>query len=296
MAMSTFKTLRISFCNHKMFMMIAFALLFWVSIAWTQNIQIIKATDLIAVIDQGSMNGIQKGDYFVVKRLVDNSWQEITYAEAISVKEDMSGIRVLDIAPQIMLVERDIVEKVTMQSESNTSLNSEPVQTSTHVNQNQSDSQGSVWQRDTKLFFLGPVTGLFVPLGDAKNLFNNTSCYGGMLGFRFRHNWDISLHFLYATKNQGWTFWNLQMLGRRYLSEHFLLDFGYGISYPEIYTNQSVGSVNNGSLHLGILLGAGYVFPIAFTTQFEIGFLFHIYPNFGDGSGEFLTVQGRLVL
>ncbi|MCJ7813199.1 hypothetical protein MUP95_07795, partial [bacterium] len=116
------------------------------------------------------------------------------------------------------------------------------------------------------------------------------------LGFRFRRDLDMSLNFLYATKDQGWTFWNLQMLGRRYLSGHLLIDFGYGISYPEILINQGGSPVSSGSLRLGILAGAGYLFPVAFTTQFEIGFLFHIYPNFGDGSGEFLTIQGRLIL
>ncbi|MCJ7812681.1 hypothetical protein MUP95_05090, partial [bacterium] len=66
--MCTPKTLQISFCNHKMSAMLVIVFLLWASIARTQDIQIIKASDFIAVISQGTANGIQKGDYFVVKR------------------------------------------------------------------------------------------------------------------------------------------------------------------------------------------------------------------------------------
>ncbi len=290
------KSLCISFCHYRMSVTVLLLFLFWTSIAWTQNIKIIKANDIIGVIDQGSANGIQRGDYFVVKRFVNNVWREITYAEAIEVREDMTGIKVLDIAPQIALTTEDVVEKVLFESESSTPSNSESTQTVDRGDGIQTDSPSSVWQRDTKPVYLGPTAGLFVPLGDMKDLFENVLCYGGTLGFRFRPDLDMSLNFLYATKDQGWAFWNLQMLGRRYFSGQFLIDFGYGVSYPEIRISQGGSSFSSGNLRLGILGGAGYTFPIAFTAQFEIGFLFHIYPNFGNGSGQFLTIQGRLIL
>lgn len=293
--MCALKNLRISICNYKVLYVIVIVL-FWASIAQTQTIQIIKTNDLIAVINQGSYNGILEGDYFVVKRLINGSWRDITYAEAVDVREDMTGIKVLDIAPQISLTTDDVVEKVSLQSESSNQPVSQSVQTSSRINQIQTDSAPPVFQRDTKLVYLGPTAGLFVPLGDMKDIFENVLCYGGTLGFRFRPDLDMSLNFLYATKEEGWTFWNLQMLGRRYFSGQFLIDFGYGISYPEIAVNQGGSSFSSGNLRLGILLGAGYMFPVAFTTQFEIGFLFHYYPHFSDGAGQFLTVQGRLIL
>ncbi len=294
--MRAIKSMRISFCNYKLFVVIVLVMLLWTSIAWTQTIQVIKTNELIAVINQGSRNGIQEGDYFVVRRLVDNTWRDMTYAEAVDVREDMTGIKVLDIAPQVSLTTEDVVEKVLLESESGNPSDSEPMQTMGMSNDVQTDFSSSVRQRDTRLVYLGPTAGLFMPLGDMQDLFDTALCYGGMLGFHFRHDLDMSLSFLYATKYQGWTFWNLQMLGRRYISQHFMLDFGYGVSYPEVLMSQGGGSFSSRNLRLGILLGAGYTLPVALTAQFEIGFLFHIYPNFSEGSGEFLTVQGRLIL
>ncbi|MBN2030804.1 hypothetical protein JW824_11225 [bacterium] len=294
--MGALKSLRISFCDHRIAVAVFIVFLFGASVAWTQNIQIIKTSDIIAVINQGYMDGIQKGDYFVVRRLINNTWRDITYAEAIDARENMTGIKVLDIAPQISLTTDDVVEKVSLESESSMSSDSEPVQTADGGSAIQTNVPTSAWQRNTNWVYLGPAAGLFMPLGDMKELFDAALCYGGMLGFRFRRDLDMSLHFLYATKNQEWTFWNLQMLGRRYISQNFMLDFGYGVSYPEIFVSQGGGSFSSGNLRLGILLGAGYTFPVALTAQFEIGFLFHVYPHFDEGSGQFLTIQGRLVL
>ncbi len=291
--MSCFHHFRISFWKYSIFSWIMTVFFLCTSIVQAQDIQIIKASDLIAVINQGTANGIQKGDYFVVKRFMNNSWQKISYAEAVDVRENMTGIKVLDVAPQVALTEKDVVEKIMLQQGSSNLLNSELVQPSANSNEIQAASQ---LQRNERLVYLGPSAGLFMPLGDMKDLFENALCYGGTLGFRFRRDLDMSINFLYATKNQEWTFWNLQMLGRRYLSESFLIDFGYGVIYPEILNNQGGSFVSSGSLRLGICVGSSYRFPVALTTQAEIGFLLHLYPNFGDGSGEFLTIQGRLIL
>ena len=82
------------------------------------------------------------------------------------------------------------------------------------------------------------------------------------------------------------------MLGRRYFADKYLLDIGYGISYHKI-ADAGLGS---GDINLGFVGGFGYSFPVALSTWFEFGFLYHYYPNFGDQSGQFLTVQGRLIL
>jgi len=282
----------ISFRKERVHFLTILLFLIWVSAAFSQGIQVLKTNGLAAVISEGSGGGIKNGDYVLVKRLKNGSWKNITYAVVTNVKYDIAKIVVPKNAPQVDLKVGDSVEKIKLPAkESNKKITSAaeskkrkrlPLNPPSPISSN--------------VVYLGPTAGVFVPLGDMKDSFQNNFGYGGIIGIRFRQYFDVSMRFFYTAKSNEWSFWNVQLLGRRYYGKFFLLDFGYGICYPESKIGQASFSNGGEPIRLGFIGGFGFSLPVAFTTQFELGCLFQYYPNFGDKAGRFLTIQGRLVL
>lgn len=261
-------------------------LIFWGATVLGQDIKILKTNGMIAVIGEGTTGGLQQGDYVLVKRFINDSWKNITYAVVTHVRSSMSRIKVSESAPQLPLKLGDVVEKINMNSlpVAKKSAPDKPTSVASPVNKN------------NKLIYLGPTAGAFIPLGDMKDVFQNSVGYGGILGIRFRQDLDVSMRFFYTAEGSKWSFWNVELLGRRYYGGGFLVDFGYGICYPEIASG-AMGFSNGGeTIRLGFIGGFGFTFPVALSTRFEIGGLFHYYPHFGDKTGNFITAQGRLIL
>ncbi|HEX9935368.1 MAG TPA: hypothetical protein VGB38_09245, partial [bacterium] len=145
-----------------------------------------------------------------------------------------------------------------------------------------------------KRVYLGPQIGAFVPVGEMADIFESSFGYGGIIGAQFRKNLDVCLQFFFAAKKDEWSFWNLQLLGRRYLNTNVLFDFGYGITYPEYVSHGLYGG--GGNIQLGLSLGLTYNAPFSSSTWFEMGVLYQYYPNFAEHAGQFFTIQGRLLL
>ena len=279
--------LYVSFRNLRLFFLYPIVSLLLTSVTFSQEIKIIQSRDQIAVINQGSTGGIQEGELFAVKRFVNDIFEEITYVEVTHIRNNIARIQVMSEAPQEDLQIGDVVEKLDAGSVAD--------RIGRHsVTENSVFSASSV--STTKFIYLGPTIGGFIPLGDMKDIFESHIVYGGILGVRFRENLDVSIRFFYTAKKNDWSLWDVQLLGRRYIGNHFLMDFGYGICYSEGSGNSNGSSGGGEPIHLGFIGGMGLILPIAFKTHFEIGLLFHYYPNFGDRHGQFLTIQGRLVL
>lgn len=288
--MPVFYHFKISSRNSALHFLCIVVFLFWASLANSQGIQVLKSNGKAAVINEGTWAGVKKGELMAVNRFMNDGWKVITYAEVTHVRNNMARIQIVDDAPQVKMQIGDTVEKFHSNS-------SNPTRPNSVRNENSSSySRFNPHGENMKSIYLGPTTGAFIPLGDMKDTFEDHLGYGGIIGTRFRSDLDVSMRFFYAAQNSEWTFWSVQLLGRRYFSNNFLLDFGYGICYPEVVGGMTGFSGGAETIRLGFLGGLGYVFPIAFTTQFEIGCLFHYYPNFGESSGQFLTIQGRLIL
>jgi len=281
---------KVSFRSIALHFLWVVVLLFLTSKANSQGIQILKSNGKAAVITEGTDAGVQKGELLAVNRFMNDGWKVITYAEVTHVRHNMARIQIVENAPQVKMQMGDSIEKLPLNSGNPTRLNSVR-------NKNSSSYSGfNPYGNSMKSIYLGPTTGAFIPLGDMKDVFEDHLGYGGIIGIRFRSDLDVSMRFFYAAQNKEWTFWSVQMLGRRYFSNNLLLDFGYGICYPEVVGSTMGFSGGVETIRLGFIGGFGYVFPIAFTTQFEIGCLFHLYPNMGENSGQFITIQGHLIL
>lgn len=281
---------KISSRNSALHFLCIVVFLFWTSMANSQGIRVLKSNGKAAVISEGTEAGVKKGELLAVNRFMNDGWKVITYAEVTHVRNNMARIQIVDAAPKVKMQMGDAVEKLRLNSSNNTRLTSVR-------NENSSSYSGfNPHGKNMKSIYLGPTTGAFIPLGDMKDTFEDHLGYGGIIGVRFRSDLDVSMRFFYAAQNSEWTFWSVQMLGRRYFSNNLLLDFGYGICYPEVVGSMKGFSGGVETIRLGFIGGFGYVFPVAFTTQFEIGCLFHLYPNMGENSGQFITIQGRLVL
>ncbi len=279
----------VSFRKKRIHFLTIFLFLIWTSNIFSQGIQVLKTNGLAAVISEGSGGGIKNGDYVLVKRLKNGSWKNITYAVVTAVRYDIAKIVVPKNAPQVNLKIGDSVEKIKLPPGYNKKITSA-------VKKEKKKVPNPPSPISSNMVYLGPTAGVFVPLGDMKNSFQSNFGYGGIIGIRFRQYFDVSMRFFYTAKSNDWSFWNVQLLGRRYYGKSFLLDFGYGVCYPESKIGQASFSSGGEPIRLGFIGGFGFSLPVAFTTQFELGCLFQYYPNFGDKAGQFLTIQGRLVL
>lgn len=247
-----------------------------------QNARILSSSGKIAVINIGSTEGVKTGDLFGILRSSNGQWNEVAQARAARVTPQLTRIELTDQYANRSILESDRVVRFQGQASAPASTTSaRPAQ----------QAQYNPTPKNVKGVYLGPTCGFFIPLGDMKDVFESRLGYGGILGFQFREDLDVSMRFFFTAKSTEWSFWNLQLLGRRYFETNFTFDFGYGISYP-----QMGGTIGSGAIRLGFIGGLGFTFPIAMKTWFEIGCLYHYYPQFGDKAGQFMTIQGRLLL
>lgn len=255
--------------------------------AAAQEYRVIRSAGDAAVIDAGSADGIQSGDLFRVFRRQGGSEREVATARVTHVLFNMTRIAVTERTGNETILEGDLAEKIEEASMGT------PEQSGPAVNRRTAPSglQRPPAQR-VKGVYLGPTAGMFLPLGDMKDVFENNFGYGGILGLQFKSDLDVSMRFFFTAKSTEWSFWNLQLLGRRYVNERVLFDFGYGISYHKIGAAQ----FGSGDILLGFIGGTGYTFPVGMNTWMELGALYHYYPHFGDKAGQFITMQARLIL
>jgi hypothetical protein len=169
-----------------------------------------------------------------------------------------------------------------------------PPRTTRSDTRNPAPSSAQAVYQGEKRVYLGPQIGAFIPVGDMADVFESTFGYGGIIGAQFRKNMDVCIQFFFAAKKEEWFFWNVQLLARRYLNQNVIFDFGYGISYPE-FMWKGVPS-GGGNIQLGLSAGLSYKVPLSSGMSFEIGAMYQYYPNFGEKAGQFLNLQGRLLL
>ena len=263
-----------------------------------QEFSVLRSSGDAAVINAGSADGIQSGDLFRVYRRDSGGEREIATARVTHVLFNMTRIEVTERVGNATILQGDLAERIEdtaiqAQEESGAAGGYEASGSSSR---SQEYTPGLRPQRPgaqrKQGVYLGPTAGMFLPLGDMKEAFQDNFGYGGIVGLQPKPGIDVSLRFFFTAKSTDWSFWNLQLLGRRYLNERFLFDFGYGVSYYKV----GEADLGSGNVILGFIAGTGYTFPIGMNTWFEIGCLYHYYPNFGDKAGQFVTIQGRLIL
>jgi hypothetical protein len=276
-------------------------------------VNVIRITGNTALISEGTADGIKKGDKVKISRLINGGWLEIaaadvieaTYNQAtIQVAEGSQALKLGDKAERIAPIPAEKRKKTAAENPSpkqtqpavkkqeNVSRPAETTSRATRASSRQ-PAQSIVYQ-DNKRVYLGPQIGAFIPVGDMADVFESTFAYGGVLGVQFRKNMDVCMQFFFAAKKDEWSFWNLQLLGRRYLNQNFIFDFGYGISYPEFILKGFPGG--GGNIQLGLSAGMTYRVPLNNDVSFELGILYQYYPSFGEKAGQFFNVQGRLFL
>jgi hypothetical protein len=294
---------------------------------YAKNITVLKSTGSAAIISSGEADGIELGDLLNVKQFVDGSWQVVTQALVTNTQYKMAKIEIARDAPRVFIAVGDVVEKVTTSNSTNSTnstSNSDPIfdtsfwetddgsdnsiysvkeesytePSSSSTRSNQNIKRNNNYNRNenvdkNKWVYLGPTLGTFIPLGKMNDSFSAGFGYGGIFGVHFRSDLDVSMRFYYSAKRKDWSFWNLQLLGRKYLHNNLIVDFGYGFFYPERMAGTGKG---RGMICLGFAGGFGVSFPVAFTVDMEFGILFHYYPTIGTRDGKFITIQGRLVL
>lgn len=254
-----------------------------------QEFSVLRSAGDAAVIDAGSADGIQSGDLFRVFRRESGGEKDIATARVTHVLFNMTRIEVTERVGNETILQGDLAEKIeetSVQAQEESGASQGYQQYSPGLQQQRTPVQR------VKGVYLGPTAGMFLPLGDMKDAFENNFGYGGILGLQFKPDLDVSMRFFFTAKSTEWSFWNLQLLGRRYVNERILFDFGYGISYHKI----GDALLGSGDILLGFIGGIGYTFPIGLNTWFELGCLYHYYPHFGDKTGQFMTIQGRLIL
>lgn len=285
-----------------------FVLSFFPLLAFGQFINVIKIAGNTAVISEGTGGGIRKGDTVKISRLISNNSIEIAIAPVIQAEYNQStvqlpaGIQPVKIGDNVEKIIIPPVPKSTSptqtavketkttprpSSKTPKAVSRQPSRTNARRN-----AISPTYQTEKKVY-LGPQIGVLIPMGDMADVFESRFGYGGIVGAQFRKNLDICLQFFFTAKKNEWSFWNLQMLGRRYLNRNVLFDFGYGIAYPEYF---HYGFRGGGNIQLGLCGGLTYSAPLSNTLWFEMGALFQYYPNFGETAGQFLTIQGRLLM
>ncbi|MBN2104990.1 hypothetical protein JW835_13195 [bacterium] len=245
-----------------------------------QQAKIIKAIGRIAVIDAGISAGIRVGNYFTVYRHVGARWKPFTYVQVTKSSPRLARVELVPVAPKINLQTGDRVLPAKLSKKTRESLS--------RMNQPELLVPKRNSSTGIKGVYLGPSTGLFMPLGEMEDVFETTYSYGGVLGLQFRPDLDVNARFLYTVHGDEWSLWNIQLLGRRYAQDGFMFDLGYGILYPQIW--------EGGYISLGFCGGLGYTFPIAYNTWFEFGVLYSYYPHFIRNTAQFITMELRLIL
>jgi hypothetical protein len=257
----------------------------------SQDVKVIQAEGTSAVINAGSNFGFKEGGQVWVMRLRGGMWQEVSRARLTRVTPDMSRIEVVEGAPMVTFKPGDLIVKFNFGNKTKPAL----AAASDKAYQAENLNPALAFQKPVGVY-VGPTVDMLMPQGDMRKCFNDEFGYGALVGFRFQNNFDISVRFMFASQNSEWSFWNLQLLGRIYDSTNLFADFGYGICYPSISdeAEKIVGKVQ--TIRMGFVAGAGYPFTLSSNKQFEIGFLYHYYPNFGKAAGQFLTIHGRFVI
>jgi hypothetical protein len=256
-----------------------------------QDIRVVETNGAVAVISGGKNAGLRTGDTVRIMRMRNNSWKEVSRATITEVMPDMARIEIVEGSPPVNFKPGDYVMKVKLAG----GLFDGDIAFDELADANFS----LLSPYRTQNVYLGPLGGAFVPLGTlGKELKTSFGC-GGMVGFKFRDNLDISLRFFYSQRKTEWYFWNIQVIGRRYFAKGWMLDMGYGIGYPYIaahYNKRLNEEFDSPLLRLGFIGGIACAFPVSPGMWFELGCLMHYYPNFYDRSAQFLTLQGSLIL
>jgi len=253
-----------------------------------QGFKIIESNGLAAVISGGRNNNIKKGDILSVLRLEEDVWVELTFAEVTHARGDMARIQVADGAPLVSLRVGDQVRKLRVQEDPGGRQNG---QTSTKA------SYQLLMRRDPTGQYLGPFLGVLIPTGKLRDYFNTTVGYGGMIGNRFKNDWDIAVRFFYASQDikAEWTMWNLQFLGKKHYNQRMIFDFGYEIAYRGLEGYDYLAN-KSGNFKLGFIGGMGLAIPISRSARFEVSGLIHYYPSFIEYSAQYFTIEARLGL
>ena len=255
-----------------------------------QNIKVIRTEGTAAIINAGSTQGYRAGGQVWVMRLRHGMWQQVSRARITQVTPSASRIEVAEGAPMVTFKPGDMIVKISLSPRSRAAFSAASERSASDALNPTQEFQKPVG------VYVGPTLDMLLPQGEMRKCFDDEFGYGAMLGFQFQSRVDISIRFMYASRNDEWSFWNLQLLGRLYDSSNLFADFGYGICYPSIADRfiPVIGKVE--TIRMGFIAGAGYPLPISMNKQFEIGFLYHFYPNFGHETGQFLSVHGRLII
>ncbi|HHS14212.1 MAG TPA: hypothetical protein ENN03_10670 [bacterium] len=249
-----------------------------------QNMTVLKSTGMVAVIGAGSNHGIRVGDMYAVKRYINGVWREVTYVQVTTVRPAISRIEVIEIAPQINLVNGDRLESMD---------GTESITPTTPPRVKTEPQKTITGTKPLPVLYVGPIAGALVPLkgmetGGGQDM-ETGILYGGVFGYRFRPGMDVTTRFLYAGKQNAWTMWNLHMVGRRYFDGGFIVEAGYDIIYPQ--------TASNLKLTLGFVTGVGFLFGAPPYFSVELGLTYHIFPNYSNEStAQFMTIQARLIL
>jgi hypothetical protein len=259
-----------------------------------QEIRVVESSGSVAVINGGAYAGLKVGDTVRIMRLRNSAWKEISRAHITEVKPKLAKIEIVDGQPLVNFKPGDFVMKVRLAAQ--TRVNDMPIERIPDANY----STFSPYR--LRSVYLGPTSGVFVPFGRLTHSIGSSFGYGGLLGLKFRNNFDMNIRFFYSYKDPDWYFWSIMVLGRRYLDRNILLDLGYGIGYPvlaqEDQTLEAHGVLyfKNPLVSLGVVGGLGYILELSESMWFEIGILGHYYPHFAGEEGTFFTIQGRLIM
>jgi len=256
-----------------------------------RDIKVIESSGLAAIINAGKSQGIKKGELLSIRRFQDGQWIEITFAEVTHSRRKMARIQVADGAPLMALRVNDTVFPIDWTkktSEQAAKVRNGKASVSTIRFLSLQDQEG---------MYIGPMVNYFIPIGDMRDVYEEQIGYGGILGSRLRADWDITVRFYAVSNPQRWSIWDIQLMGRKYWDRTFLVDFGYGLTYRAMLTNDFYSLFGGaGNIKLGFLIGCGFSLPLSVNSSMEFGGLYHYYPDFGGRPASFFTVGGRLCL
>jgi hypothetical protein len=258
-----------------------------------QDIKVIQTEGARAVINGGSNFGFREGGQVRVMRLRDGMWKEVSRARLSKVTPDMSRIEVIEGAPMVNFRPGDMIVKINLGSKSKITI---PAAGTPGRSSQSGNASPIVEFMKPRGVYVGPTLDMLLPQGDMRTCFDDEIGYGALVGFVFQNSFDISVRFMFASRSSEWSFWDLQLLGRVYDATNLFADFGYSICYPSVAERYVETFGNLQIIRMGFVLGAGYPFPISPNKQFEIGFLYHYYPNFGRNTGQFFSLHGRLMI
>jgi hypothetical protein len=260
-----------------------------------QIIRVLESHNGVAFISGGKNAGLRIGDSVRIMRRRNNSWKEVSRAQITEVLPDMAKIEIMDGEPLINFRPGDQVMKMRIAT-----LQPKPIAGTIELPSNSDFSLFSPYR--AKSVYLGPTSGLFMPVGSLSRKVGSSTGYGAILGLRFRSNFDMTTRFFYTEIPGQLYFWSIQMMGRKYLDKNLVVDLGYGIGYPLIAKN--LKNLEQTSpfgdffpmISLGFSAGMGYVIELSPSIWCEVGAIGHYYPNFCGQPGAFMTIQGRLII